>query len=454
MFKKNYSSRLDSFIENPKKAMWNLSIPRMMGLTVNSIYLMIDTAFIGRWIGDDGLAGIGYVFPFVFIIMGITFGLGTGTQTLISQYIGKKEKKMAEVAATHCLLIGFFITLIIIIFGLFFGESIIAFQGANNKALGLALSYFNIIVLGSIFSILSIFFTSILAGEGDTLLSFKLLGTGTVLNIILDPIFIIYWGIEGAAYATVISQAIVCFCFIYLLIFKNVSYLSISFKNFRYNSLIVNNLFNLGVPPTVSFFIMSMGMFTYNAILNDHDAVAAFQTAGRIENLFFLPIFAISGSLNTLSGMFYGAKRMDLVKNIVKYGIVISTAISIIGSFFFYFLMPYVIHIFTSSPNIGSIAIQYFKIFAFAFPFVSIAICSSRVMQGLGYSIPMLVITILRVIVISCSLAWYFVNVLGLGFLFAWYATLISCIVSAFIGFIWMMKKYQIRKLELEFIAK
>ena len=144
MFKKNYSSRLDSFIENPKKAMWSLSIPRMMGLAVNSIYLMIDTAFIGRWIGDDGLAGIGYVFPFVFIIMGITFGLGTGTQTLISQYIGKKEKKMAEVAATHCLLIGFCITLVIIMIGLFFGENIIAFQGANNKALDLALSLIHI----------------------------------------------------------------------------------------------------------------------------------------------------------------------------------------------------------------------------------------------------------------------------------------------------------------------
>ena len=450
MFKKNYSSRLDSFINNPKKALWNLSLPRMMGLAVNSIYLMIDTAFIGKWIGDDGLAAIGYVFPFIFIIMGITFGLGTGTQTLISQYIGKKEKKLAEIAATHCLLIGFFITLLIIILGIIFGESIISFQGAKNKALSLALSYFNIIVVGSIFSILSIFFTSILAGEGDTLLSFKLLGIGTILNIILDPIFIIFWGIKGAAFATVISQAIVCFCFVYLLIIKNVSYLSIRFKSFRYNNLIVKNLFNLGVPPTISFFIMSMGMFTYNAILNDHEAVAAFQTAGRIENLFFLPIFALSGSLNTLSGMFYGAKRMDLVKNIVLYGITISTSISIIGSFFFYYFIPYIIHFFTSSKSIGLIAIQYFKIFSFAFPFVSIAICSSRVMQGLGYSIPMLVITILRVIVISCSLAWYFVNILELGLIYAWYATLISCIVSALLGLIWMINKYRIRKYELE----
>ena len=141
---------------------------------------------------------------------------------------------------------------------------------------------------------------------------------------------------------------------------------------------------------------------------------------------------------------------MDLVKNIVLYGITISTAISIIGSFFFYYFIPYIIHFFTSSESIGLIAIQYFKIFSFAFPFVSIAICSSRVMQGLGYSIPMLVITILRVIVISCSLAWYFVNILELGLIYAWYSTLVSCIVSALIGLIWMINKYRIRKYELE----
>ena len=121
----NKSSKLNEFIKNPHKALFTLSLPMMAGMSVQAIYMLIDTAFIGKWVGGEALTGLGIIFPPMFIIMGITFGLGTGTQTLISQYIGKKEKKMAEVAATHCLLIGFFITLIIIIFGLFLGLELV-----------------------------------------------------------------------------------------------------------------------------------------------------------------------------------------------------------------------------------------------------------------------------------------------------------------------------------------
>ena len=89
-------SRLEEFIANPKKALWKLSLPMMFGMSVQAIYMMADTAFVGRMIGSTALASLGYVFPYFFILMGITFGLGSGATTVIAQFIGAKDKKNAD----------------------------------------------------------------------------------------------------------------------------------------------------------------------------------------------------------------------------------------------------------------------------------------------------------------------------------------------------------------------
>ena len=89
-------SRLEEFINNPKKALWKLSFPLMFGMLVQAIYMMVDTAFIGQMVGGTALAGLGYVFPFLFIIMGITFGLGSGATTVIAQFIGSEDKNNAD----------------------------------------------------------------------------------------------------------------------------------------------------------------------------------------------------------------------------------------------------------------------------------------------------------------------------------------------------------------------
>ena len=107
-------SRKAEFIENPKKAMWKLSIPMMLGMSVQAIYMLVDTAFIGQWVGAEGLAALGYVFPFMFIVMGITFGLGSGVTALIAQHIGAENKKSADNTAEHSVLLGFGIALLLI----------------------------------------------------------------------------------------------------------------------------------------------------------------------------------------------------------------------------------------------------------------------------------------------------------------------------------------------------
>jgi putative MATE family efflux protein len=433
-------SRLKDFIAEPEKSLWKLSFPMMMGMSVQAIYMLVDTAFIGKWVGSTALAAMGYVFPFLFILMGITFGLGSGATTVIAQYIGAENKKNADNTAEHVILLGFVITLMIFIFGFFYGESFLLSQGADLLTTQTALEYFYIMVGGSFFMIMSVFFRSILSGEGDNVFPMKVLGVGTVLNIILDPIFIHYYQIQGAAIATVISQLIVFSVFTYTMVFKDHAYITLSIKNFSFKPFILKEIFRLGLPASLSMLIMSMGVFIFNIILNSSDAVAGYQTAGRIEHLFFLPIISIATSLVTLVGMFHGAKRYDLVNNIIKYGLSRAVIISIIFSALFYFYIDMIIPVFTDSQQIMKISISYFKIMAFAYPFVTIGMTSSRIMQGLGYANPMFVLTLFRVVLISAPLSWYIMYVLHQPIHYVWFGPLTSSIIAPMVSVFWLFK--------------
>ena len=207
-------SRKKEFIENPKKALWKLSIPMMLGMSVQSLYMLIDTLLISRIVGETSMAALGFAFPYLFIIMGITFGLGSGATAVIAQFIGGDEKQKANSTAEHILILGIVLGIVLNLLSFFIGDKLILIQGANQMTLMHALDYFYIIVAGSIFMILGVFFRSILSGEGDTIFSMKVLGVGTLINIILDPPMIYFYHIKGAAYATLISQIIV---FIFLL---------------------------------------------------------------------------------------------------------------------------------------------------------------------------------------------------------------------------------------------
>ena len=431
-------SRLNEFIDNPKKALWKLAIPMMFGMLIQSIYMLTDTAFIGKWVGADALAALGYVFPYMFIIMGITFGLGSGATSVISRYIGKEDKKSADKAAGQTILIGIIISIIIVLITLVFKENIFTIQSASGEAATNALAYFRILSAGSVFMILSMFIRSILAGEGDNIFPMKVLGSGTVLNIILDPIFIYYYGIQGAAIATVLSQLVVCLIFFYYLGVRKTSYLDLSLSNFYFNRGIIKEILAIGIPSSLSMTIMAMGSFILNIILNSPSAVAAVQTSGRIEHLFFLPIISISSSLVTLVGMFFGAQRFDLIRFIIRYGLKIGLFFSGISAFFFYMGAKHIIPFFTNSPEIIAISISYFSIVCFSYPFVTIGMTSSRIMQGLGYGKPTLMLTLIRVVLINAPLGYFITRVMELPIFYIWYSILLSSFVASTLGIIWM----------------
>ena len=446
---KESKSRVDHFLKNPRKSLWTLAIPIMFGIGIQTFYNLIDLLFIGQ-IGGDAIAGVAFNMPIFFLMLGLTMGLGSGVTASIARFIGEKNKVSADNSAEHALAMAGLISFVSTLLGIFYGKQILMFLGAKSVILEQAWDYLSMIIIGLPFMVFSGFFRSILAGEGDMKFPMMIAGLGTILNIILDPIFIfklekygnigLGLGVRGAALATVISQLIVFIIFVYMLFVKKHAYITFNLKDFSPSKAILWDIVKVGMPASLSMVIMAMGQGVFNKILINYssETVAAYQVAGRIDMLIFLPIFAIAGAMTTLVGMFYGAKELSALNQVIHYGIKSAFLITLIASTFVYFFAESFSSLFTNDQEIINVSVGFLKLLCLVYPLVAIAITSGRVMQGLGRGLPVLIITIVRVLGISAPLAIYFSTFLNKPVEWNWYAMMIGAVTAFLIAINWM----------------
>ena len=441
---------LESFLKNPSKSMWSLAIPIMAGMGIQTLYTIIDMIFIGR-LGGDAIAAVAFNMPIFFLVMGLSFGLGNGVTASIARFIGADDKVNADNSAEHAVVMALLISAILTSLGLIYGEQILTFMGCTQEVLPQAWSYLRVSCYGISFGVFSGFFRSILAGEGEMKLPMIIAGLGTVLNTILDPIFIFYldYGVTGAAWATTISQIIVWCIFVYMLFIKHHTYIKFKLKDFSLSTYIIVDIIKVGIPVSMSMVIMAIGQLVFNRLLVNYstNAVAAYQIGGRIDMLVFLPIFGIASALTTIVGMFYGANEINKIRIISWYGIKSSLIITSICSAILYIFAPIVISIFTADSIIQKISIDYLRIISLLFPFISIGLTIGRILQGLGQGMPSLIITTIRVIGVAGPLAYYFTFIQNRPVEWIWYSMFISGIFATIISIAWVTNTF--RKLSI-----
>ena len=443
---RNKTSRLDGFIDNPSKALWTLAFPIMAGMGIHTLYTIVDMIFIGR-LGGDAIAAVAFNMPLFFLVLGLSFGVGSGVTASIARFIGAKDKVNADNTAEHAVALGLIISTILTTFGLIYGEGLLQRLGATESVLPLSWDYLKVSLIGLPFMVFSTFFRSILSGEGDMKLPMAVAGLGTILNIILDPIFIftLGYGVGGAAMASAISQLIVFLIFVYMLFVKEHAYIRFRMRDFSPSIFIIKDIIRVGLPASMSMIIMAFGQLVFNRILVrfSTDAVAAYQVGGRMDMVIFLPIMAIASALTTLVGMFFGAKEIEKIKFIAKYGIIRSMMVTGVLSIILYIFAPLFVKNFTLDVDIQSIAVTYLRFICLIYPLIAIGMTVGRILQGLGKGLPMLVITSIRILALSAPLALYFIMVLNKPIEWVWYAMIISTIVSVAISLIWLKSAFK-----------
>ncbi|MBH49910.1 MAG: hypothetical protein CMG69_04060 [Candidatus Marinimicrobia bacterium] len=436
-------SRLNIFLQNPERGLWTLAIPIMAGMGVHTLYTIVDMLFIGR-LGGESIAAVAYNMPLFFFVMGLTFGLGSGVTASIARFIGANDKVNADNSAEHAIAMAAIISIILTVVGLNYGKSILFFLGARDSILLLSWDYLRYVCYGLPCMVFSGFFRSILSGEGDMKLPMVITALGTVLNIILDPIFIfaLDFGVKGAAIATMICQIVVFLIFVYMLVVKEHSYIKFKMKDFSYSNSIVSEIIKVGLPASISMIIMSFGQLVFNKILTGFsvEAVAAYQIGGRIDMVVFLPIMSIAASLTTIVGMFYGAEEWTKMKLIIKYGISRSVLITLIGSAMLITFAPWIVQSFSSDPIIQEVAVYYLQCISLIYPLVAVGMTIGRILQGMGKGLPLLIITSIRILVVSAPLAIIFTIVLDKPVEYVWYAMMISTVVATMVAVLWLQR--------------
>ncbi len=398
------NDRLDEFMERPKRAVWVVAAPMVAGFTVHAFYAIVDAAFIGR-LGPEALAAATYVGAFFFAAIAFTNGLATGITATVAQAIGRRDTERTHRLASNGLTLGLLIGVLFAASGLLFGQELIALMGATGKSADLAWDYLTPICIGMPLFFISTAVRAVLNGEGDARTPMIILTIATLVNVALDPIFIftLGWGIRGAAYATVLAQAIALSCFVYVVFIRRRINARFRLSLMPPKATFIKEIAAVGIPMTAGHIIMAVGMGLTNKVVSKFGqiAVTGYGAGSKVDMLVALPVLGLAAASVTIIGMFAGAGRADLVRSTALYTFrwAITTAV-VMGACAF-LVSGTLIGVFTDDPTALQIGREYIHFTVFAYPFMAFGMTSGRILQGLGFGVPTMIITALRVIVVG-----------------------------------------------------
>ncbi len=445
-----------NLLGNPKKAIVKLSIPMMIAMFVQAMYNLVDAIWVSG-LGADALAAVGLFFPFLFFIMALSNGIGVGGSSAISRRIGEKNKKEADNTAVHTLFMGLFVGLIISLPFLPFLKNVFTLLGARDKVADMAISYAKILLGGAIFVFFANMANAILRGEGDTKRAMYAIVAGSILNIILDPIYIyvLGMGVVGAAWATLTSMLISAILFFYWFFLKRDTYVAITFKDFHLKKKIIKEILRVGIPASLAQLSMSVSMLFLNFIVinvGGTDGVAVFTTGWRIVSIGIIPLMGMAVAVTSVTGAAYGAKNAEKLNTAYMHAIKIGIVIELIVSLLTFMFAPQITLAFTYSERARRIAgdlIAFLRWMTLHYPTVPLGMLSSAMFQGVGKGEIALAVTITRTIILSAPIAYFLGIVLSLNLTGVWWGILIGNTLGAFIGF--TIGKLMVRNFKIEF---
>lgn len=428
---------------DPKKAIIKLSIPMIVAMSVQTIYSLIDTYWVSG-LGADALAAMGFVFPFFFISMALSNGIGIGGGSAISRMIGARDKVGADNVAVHTIIVIILLSIAFTVPFYLFAPQLFALAGAG-KATGLAVAYARAIFLGSIIIFFSNVANAILRSEGDSKRAMKAMILGGVLNVILDPIFIytLNMGIAGAAWATVLSIGVSCVMMANWLFFKKDTYVAFNFKDFRFEKSIVKEIFSVALPASAQQLSMSLSMIFMNYIIvlvSSTDGVAVYATGWRIATIATSPLLGMATAVISVCGAAIGAHDYIKAKAALSYSTRVGFLIECVaGAFIFAFAMP-IASIFTQSEGGAHITddlAHFLRVMCTFYPMLALGLFSSSFFQGAGKGLNSLIATLLRTIVFTPLFAALLAFTFNMGQVGAWWGLVIGNGIGSLLMYIW-----------------
>ncbi|MEG0856259.1 MAG: MATE family efflux transporter [Terrisporobacter sp.] len=407
--------------ESIGKLLLKYSVPAIIGMMVNALYNVVDRIFIGNIpdVGPMAITGLGVTMPIMTIILAFGMLVGIGGTTNISIKLGQGKKDDAEHIIGNAVVLALIIGIALTIVGIVFQDSILKAFGASEGTLYYAKSYLGIILLGSVFSITGIVFNNIIRGDGNPKLSAIIMTTGCVANIILDAVLIFGFkmGIQGAAVATITSQAITSIWgFSYFL--KGKSNLKLKKSSLKIDSRIVKMIFAIGSAPFAMQIAASAVQVISNHALKSYGgdlAIGAMATVSSIVMIFLMPVFGLVQGMQPIVGYNYGANNYDRAKKTFKISLLVSTVFFVIGALATQLVPEVLVGMFNRDEQLMSITINGLQKYALALPIIGISIVGTNYMQSIGKAKSAMILSLLRQVILLIPFILVLPKTLGLN---------------------------------------
>lgn len=359
------NTKLDFINGNTKKCLLAMTLPMIVAMFLNMAYNLVDSLWIGNLLGELAYAALTNSTPIVLLLTSVAMGATNGISILLSQAIGARneQKKKKVISTSFCIAVIFslFITFILELFL----PVILAALNTPAETMNMARDYLSIYILGYIAVYLYLYFTAVLRSFGNTIFQVIAMLISTILNIVLDPIFILKIGFHGAAIATLLSQSM---CLIFMIIYiKKRNVFKISFADFGKKEIIP--LIKSAVPSVIQQSIPAISTTFLTSLVSTYSisAIAAYGITGKLETILFYPAMAFNMVLTSIVGQCIGAKRVDRAKNYLKLSLKYGITVLFILSILIIIFSKQLAGLFVSSDPVAQIVEEYFIIISIGY---------------------------------------------------------------------------------------
>lgn len=376
------------------------AVPASIGILVMSLNILVDTIFVGNWIGSTAIAAINVVLPVSFFIAALGMAIGIGGSSIISRALGSDNKVKALKTFGNQITLTILVTVIFVIFGLLYIDDIVPAFGGKGAIFQPAKTYYRIVLYGVPILALCMMGNTVIRAEGKPKFAMYAMMFPSVGNLILDVLFIkvFDFGMAGAAWATTISY-ILCFLFVLWFFLSKNSELKINLKHFGLDRPIVKEIGSLGFVTLTRQAIVSVTYLLMNNILFDlggETSVTAYAIVGRMLMFALFPIYGITQGFLPIAGFNYGAEQYQRVKETIftalKYAAFLATII-----FVFLMIFPEAItKLFTQDFDVVKETPSAMRWVFAATPIVAIQLIGAAYFQAVGKAIPALLLTLTR----------------------------------------------------------
>jgi putative MATE family efflux protein len=399
----------DLTVGKESRVIFLFAIPMLLGNLFQQLYSIVDSIIVGNLLGKEALAAVGASFPVIFVLISLVVGVSIGSTIVIAQYFGAKDFVNVKKAIDSLLIFLFFAAILITIIGVVFSEHIFRLMDLPEHIIPDAVAYFNIFLYGLILMFGYNAISSILRGLGDSKTPLYFIIISTILNIILVYLFVsvFKWGIKGSAIATVIAQGVSFFLGVFYLN-KYHDIVNFSVKNIKFHKEVFMQSLKIGIPSGLQQTFVAMGMMALLKFVNGFgtDTIAAYTVAGRIDSFAMLPAMNFSMALSTFVGQNAGAGRFDRVKKGYHATLVMSSVISLLGTFVAIVFGSEIMSVFNHDPNVIAIGHRYLIIVCSFYILFSVMFSASGVIRGAGDTLIPMFITLFSLWILRIPISY------------------------------------------------